>query len=303
MLVAPVVYGPAPYGTVAAGTPAGIASITRAELLNYRQQYWRPELTRIVISGGIDPAQAKQVAEAAFGDWTASGPAPTLPSDLAGNAVPGRTLVVDLPGSGQAAVYAVVRGTTRADPTYYDALLANSILGGSSTGRLFTEVRSKRALSYGAYSALAAQLGEGTLSASAQTKNESAADVAKIFLDEFAKIASEPLDATSVTNRKALLSGTFQRQTQTSAGFNGILAGALLRGLEPSEAMAYTDRVSGVTGPGATAAMAKLLQPQRVSIVIVGDSAKFIDKLRAIRPNVEVVPAEKLDLATAAAIR
>jgi zinc protease len=47
--------------------------------------------------------------------------------------------------------------------------------------------------------------------------------------------------------------------------------------------------------------MAKLLQPDRISLVIVGDSSKFIDKLRALRPNLEVVPADKIDLATAKA--
>ena len=45
--------------------------------------------------------------------------------------------------------------------------------------------------------------------------------------------------------------------------------------------------------------MAKLLAPDRVSLIIVGDSAKFIDKLKALRPNVEVVAADKLDLAAA----
>ena len=299
MLVAPVVYGPAPYGTVSGGTPASLAGLTREDLLGYRQTWWRPELTRVVVSGGIDPAEARQVADAAFGNWTVAGAAPTPPQGLAGEALPGRTLVVDLPGSGQAAVYAVVRGMTRSDPTYYNALLANSVLGGSSTGRLFTEIRVKRALSYGAYSSLAAQLGEGTLTASAQTKNESAADVAKVFLDEFGKIASEPLDATTVNDRKTLLKGSFQRQTQTSAGFNGILAGALLRGLEPNEAVAYASRIDAVSGQGATASMAKLLAPDRVSLIIVGDSAKFIDKLKALRPNVEVVAADKLDLAAA----
>ena len=58
-------------------------------------------------------------------------------------------------------------------------VLANSVLGGTSTGRLFEEIRTKRALSYGAYSSLAAQRDEGTIVASAQTKNESAAEVAQ----------------------------------------------------------------------------------------------------------------------------
>jgi zinc protease len=49
--------------------------------------------------------------------------------------------------------------------------------------------------------------------------------------------------------------------------------------------------------------MARLLEPSRVSLVIVGDSARFIEQLRKMRPNVEVIPADRLDLATLSATR
>ncbi|QIL02982.1 insulinase family protein [Sphingomonas sinipercae] len=301
MLVNPVVYGNAPYGSIGGGTPASLAGLTRGDLLAFRQAWWRPELTTVLVSGGIDAAEARKIAESAFGDWKVAGSAPAQPQALAGSALPARTLVVNLPGSGQAAVYAVARGLSRADRAYYDALLANSVLGGTSTGRLFEEIRVKRALSYGAYSGLSAQRDVGTLVASAQTKNESAAEVAKIFLDELQRIGAQPLDAKQVENRKTLLTGSYQRSMQTSAGFNGQVASALLRGLEPTEVLAYPDRVAAVTGAGATASMAQIVKPENISIVIVGDAAKFIDKLRAIRPNVELVEADQLDLATASA--
>lgn len=302
MLVPAVAYGDAPYGTLAGGTPASLAALTPQDLVDYRRQWWRPDLMSVVVSGGVDPAAAQQIVDASFGDWSAEGPAPSTWAEPAGAALPGRTLVVDLPGSGQAAVYAFSRGLSRSDPTYYDAALANSVLGGSSTGRLFAEIRVKRGLSYGAYSQLAAQRGEGTLLASAQTKNESAADVARIFLDELARIGSEPLDAALVDNRRTLMIGSFQRQMQTSAGFNGILASGLARGLEPAEALAYAQRITAASGTNATATMGRLLKPERISLVIVGDSKQFIDKLRELRPSVEVVPADRLDLAKAAAV-
>jgi zinc protease len=34
----------------------------------------------------------------------------------------------------------------------------------------------------------------------------------------------------------------------------------------------------------------------RATIVIVGDASKFLDKLRAFRPDVEVIKADDLDL-------
>ena len=298
-LVNPVAFGAAPYGVVNGGTPATVAALTRADLLDYRQRYWRPDLATAFLSGGIDPAEGRAIVERAFGNWKASGAAPVLPKDLAGADLPARTLVVDLPGSGQAAVYAFARGISRSDPAYHDAVVANSVLGGSSTGRLFQEIRVKRALSYGAYSQLGSQLGGGTLLAQAQTKNESAADVAKVFLDEFARIGSEPLDADTVTNRKTFLVGSWQRQLETANGFNATLASALLRGIEPGDMLKYADRIRAVQGGAATASLGRILKPDRISVVIVGDSAKFIDKLRALRPDVVVVPADKLDLANA----
>ena len=256
-------------------------------------------LTTALVSGGIDPAHARGIVERAFGAWQAVGATPAVPPNLAGADVPARTLVVDLPGSGQAAVYAFARGVSRTDPAYYDAVLANSVLGGSSTGRLFQEVRVKRALSYGAYSQLAGQLGGGTLLASAQTKNESAAEVAKVFLDEFARIGTEPLPADVIANRKTYLVGSFQRQLETANGFNATLAGALLRGVEPADMLSYGNRIRAVQGSAATASLGRILAPGRISLVIVGDSAKFIDKLRQLRPDTVVVPVDKLDLATA----
>ena len=298
-VVPAVVFGTAPYGVVPGGTPATLAALTRQDLATFRQTWWRPDLATAFVSGGIGPPQARELTERALGRWQATGAAPALPTDVAGSEQAPRTLVIDLPGAGQATVIAAARGISRGDAAYYDALLANSILGGSSTGRLFQEIRVKRALSYGANSSLAAGLGSGTLAASASTKNESAAEVAQVFLNEFARIGSEPLTATDVENRKTFMVGSFQRSLQSSAGFNATLAGAALRGVSPTEQLSYAERVRLVSGTAASSAMGRLVQPSRVSLIIVGDSSKFIEKLKALRSNVQVVPADKLDLATA----
>ena len=299
MLVSPIVFGDSPYGIVSSGTPASLARLRRDDLVAFRQSWWRPDTSSIIVSGGIDPASARAIAERAFGDWQASGAAPVAATNLAGSIQPGRTVVVDLPGSGQAAVYAVAPGLARGDKDFYSSQIANAVLGGSSTGRLFTEIRTKRSLSYGSYSNVNAYLGGGTVMASAQTKNESAAEVAGLILAELQKIATAPLDAAEVGNRQTLLVGRFERGFETSAGFNSVIAGALSRGITADEALAYAQRIEASDGPAATAAMARLLAPERVSLIIVGDSAKFLEPLRKLRPNLVVVPAAKLDLSTA----
>ncbi len=292
-------YGDAGYGTQPNGTPESLAAITREDLLKHRQDYWHPEATQIIISGGIAPTQAVALAESLFGDWEVDRPAPEADADPAGAAQPVRTIVIDMPEAGQAAVVAAVRAPNRASADYYPLLLANSVLGGGSSGRLFEEVRTKRSLSYGAYSGFASRADESILTASAQTKNETADEVAKLFLDEFARLGSEPLDEELLAKRRLYLSGGYSRSLETSSGFNRIVAGLLQQGIGPEEAARYAARLEAVDAMSASKAASDYVDPGKATLVIVGNAGEFLDDLKAIRPDVEVIAEEDLDLSSA----
>ncbi|MEQ8412369.1 MAG: pitrilysin family protein [Erythrobacter sp.] len=289
-------YGDAPYGSQPGGTEESLAAIDRAALLAHRKAYFHPDRMKIVVSGGIAADSAVSLAEEMFGDWSSAGEPGAVPQEAAGPPPEVSTIVVDLPGAGQAAVLAGVRAPARIDPDYFPLELANSVLGGGSSGRLFEEVRTKRSLSYGAYSGFADRADASILTASAQTKNESAADVARIFLNEFERLGSEPLDADLLEKRRLYLGGRYARALETSGGFNAIVATLLQQGLPPEEANAYAERLAGVD-PGAASLAAKTyVDPDRATLVIVGDAAQFIDKVRELRGAVELIPASELDL-------
>jgi zinc protease len=296
MAVQPAAYGTAPYGALAGGTPSSLASLTRDDLAAQYRTWWHPANAALIISGGIDSAASAAMAQRLFAGWKGHGPAPTVQTARAGDPLKPRTIVIDLPGAGQAAVVAAVRGLDRADPDYYNMVVANAILGAGSNGRLFEEVRTKRALSYGANSSLPARADDALLTASAQTKNESAAEVAKIFLDELDRFGKQPLTAEEIEKRKAFVSGLFTLQAETSAGFGAALAGLIQQGMPPSEAVRYLQRIEAVSPEAASKAAARISASDRATLVIVGDSAKFIDKLRALRPDVEVIKVDDLDL-------
>ncbi len=296
MVVQPVAYGSSPYGALAGGTVTSLKGLTREDLMGQYRTWWHPANAALVVSGGIDPQATAAMAQRLFAGWRGNGPAPVPPTARAGQAQKVRTVVVDLPGAGQAAVVAAVRGINRADPDYYNLVVANAILGSGSNGRLFEEVRTKRALSYGANSSLPARADQALLTASAQTKNESAADVAKIFLDELDRLGKQPLTPDEIEKRKAFVSGLYTLQAETSAGFGATLAGLIQQGLSPSEAVRYLQRIETVSPEAASKAAARLSAADRATLVIVGDSSKFIDKLRALRPDVEVIPADQLNL-------
>ncbi|WP_120077659.1 M16 family metallopeptidase [Aurantiacibacter odishensis] len=296
MVLRPVLYGDAPYGSITGGTPVSLAALTREDLLEHRQTYWHPEVMQIVASGGIAPEEALSLAESMFGDWTVAAPAPAPIDSPAGAPEAPRTVVIDMPDAGQAAVLLAGRGPERTSEGYFPLLLANAVLGGGSSGRLFEEIRTNRGLSYGAYSGLGSLREDPVLQASSQTANETVPEVVEVMLNEFARIGTEPLSDDLLDRRRLYLQGGYARSLESSSGFNGIVADLLTLGLDPSEVSRYAESLETVDAAAASAAAGQYFDPANISVIVVGNASAFIDELRAVRPNVEVIPASELDL-------
>jgi zinc protease len=294
------VYGDAPYGSPTTGTPASLTALTRDDLVSYHRDWWRPDNATLIITGSMDAAAGFALAERLFGQWAApSTPMPQLPASRAGTAPAPRVIVVDNPASDQSAVAIVTRGIARNDPDYFPLVLANSALGGSSTGRLFQEVRVRRALSYGANSGLPAYRDEGLLVALAQTRNNAAPEVAQVMLAEIRRMRDEPIAADVLGKRRTLLVGGFGRQVETTNGLGNFLAGLAVQGLPMSDYARYIPSLQAVTPEQVTASVAAEIDPAQASIVIVGRASEFLTTLRAQHPNVEVIPIGELDFGSA----
>ena len=294
-----VLFGEAPYGAASA-TPASLAAMTRDDLAGYHRNWWRPDNATMIIIGSLEADEGFALAERLFGDWAAPAqPLPQLPANRAGTPSAPRVVVVDMPAADQAAVAVAMRGVTRADSDYYPLLLANSVLGGSSTARLFQEVRVNRALSYGAYSSLETMRDEGLLVAQAQTRNNAAPEVASVMLAEIRRLASEPIAAEQLARRQTLVTGGFGRQVETTFGLGGFLSNLAVQGLPMSEYGRYLANIAAVTPDQIARSVAAELDPSQASIVIAGRASEFIEQLRAQYPNVDVIPADQFDFGSA----
>jgi len=291
-------FGASPYGAPTSGTPTSIGAVTREEIVAFHDRWWRPDNAALIITGGMEPEEAFAFAERTLGGWTRPSGAVPATGPRAG-AVPGpRVVVIDLPGAGQAAVAAAVRGPRRADDSFYPLSVVNSIMGGGQNGHLFQEVRAKRGLSYGAYSSLGARLDGGMLSATTQTKNESAAEVVGLVLAEFDRLKTEAVTEQAVTDREAFLTGGFSRNVETTGGLGGVLAEAVTYGLPLTEIGTYAGKINATT-PASVRAAAQAIGSDQAYVVVVGQASMFIEALRAAHPDVVVIPAAELDLDSA----
>ena len=291
------VYGDAPYGRPEGGSPASLARLTSTQLAQFHARAWRPDGATLVFSGDITPAAGFALAERDFGDWRASAAAPPAVAEPAGaGRLAPRVIVIDLPGAGQAAVSVTREGLARRDPRYYQALVADSILGGGYSGRLNQEVRVKRGLSYGAYASMAFRRAPGPITASTQTKNESAVEVAELMLAELKRLGDAPPAPEELKARQASLIGAFGRRAETTEDMASLVAGLSLYGVDLGDIGRYGGAVAAVTLAEVQAIGHQVFAPDRASVVIAGDAKVFLAALKAKFAHVEVVPAAAIDL-------
>jgi zinc protease len=61
--------------------------------------------------------------------------------------------------------------------------------------------------------------------------------------------------------------------------------------------------VETVTSQSVLSAARRSLRPHAASIVIIGDASKFLDDVRTLRPEVEVIKFDELNLASIRDVR
>jgi zinc protease len=289
-----LIFGEAPYGSTLNGTPATIKNIKREDLVRFHRNGYVPQSSVLVLAGDIEPDAAFQLAQSTFASWK-RGPTETAAAERASQSIAPRVVVIDMPDAGQASVVVGRPGIRRADPTYTQALVTNSILGGGYSSRLNQEIRIKRGLSYGAGSSFDPRVETGPFTARTDTKNESAAEVAGILVAEMARLAAADVPDTELTPRKAALIGDFAQTLETTSGIVDAISALALYGLPLTDINRYISGVQAVTAEQVRKfAGTNLAGP--ANVVIVGDAKQFIEPLKKQFGEVEVIAAGDLDL-------
>ena len=291
-----VVFGDTAYGHPVGGTIESLRAIRRDDIVKLYEASYAPANATLIFSGNLTAAQGRGYAEKFFGQWKGRAPAAkeSAPVVAKDDWKPSH-LVIDMPQAGQAAVVIAKPAIKRNVPEYYAGMVANAALGNGFVSRLNQEIRIKRGLSYGAHSALETRRDAGPFAASAQTKNESGAEVAGLLQGELRRLVSEPVTGDELKSRKAVLTGSYARAMETNSGFAGQIASLTTYGLPLATIDHYIADVEAVTAENVTAFAEKYLATP-ASLVIVGKAAAFLEPLKKAFPDVRVIPQDELDL-------
>ena len=274
-------YGKNPYGRNP--TPDSYKGITKNDVVSFAARRLRPGGALLVVAGDITLAQARALANTAFGSWRGTAAPVAL-----GPAAPVKRstdiLLVDRPGSVQSNI--VLGNTTflPTDTTYYPARIAAHVLGGGSDSRLFMILREQKSWTYGSYAALRRNRGLGHWEATFEGRTEVTDSALTELLHQIDRVRTEAISDSELTAAKGFLVGSFPLTIETPRQIAQVVTTARLLGLGPDYIQRYRDRLNAVTAARARAAAQRVFRRDALTIVVVGDAKALYDKLKAIAP-------------------
>lgn len=272
--------GQHPYGRYA--TTESTRALDRARVQAFHASRYRPETSTLILVGDVDAAAMQPLVAEAFGGWRAQGAAGGL-AELPQAPAISRTVVylIDKPGAAQSEIRIGHPGVARSSPDYFPLLVMNTMLGGTFTSRLNTNLRETHGWAYGARSSFQWLRGAGPFMASAGVQT-SATDSALVeFFRELDRIRTEAVPRQELDKIKNYVALRLPDELETSRDVATSLAALETYGLDASYFDDYMQRVMAVTAEDLRRVANQYVRPDRAVVVVVGDRQVVEQAVRA----------------------
>ena len=160
--------------------------------------------------------------------------------------------------------------------------VANQILGGGMSGRLFTNLREDKAFTYGAYSnfGVSDEL-NATFGASAKVRNEVTDSAITEFLNEIGRMRTEAVSEDDLIAAKASLSGSFGRSLESPASAANFALNIARYDLSADYYNNYLARLDAVTAEDVLRVSNQYMDADHLTITVVGKAQDVAGKLVA----------------------
>jgi predicted Zn-dependent peptidase len=181
-------------------------------------------------------------------------------------------------------------GMTRDDERRYALAVLDSIFGGSSSSRLFREVREKRGLAYAVGSYNEQYTDSGLVATYVGTREENVEQVCSIIGAELQRLLGEPVSTAELARAKESVKGRLVLSSESTAARMTRISRATLFGLPIESLDEMLAKIDAVTVEDLTELAAELYGPERLSAACIGrDEGRFRRALAAV--NEELVAA------------
>ena len=264
------------------GTLESVNNIKLETLRAFHETWFKPNHATLIVVGDTTLAEILPTLEKQFSSWR---PGDIPVKNIGTISKPAKTQIylVDRPDSLQSFLFASQIATPKANPDEVATEIMNEILGGMTTSRINMNLREDKHWSYGAYTGLVSARGQRTfyVLSSVQT-DKTSESILEVMKELNQYVGDQPATAAelnkAVRNSTLSLSGIWE----TADSVLGSISQIVQYGLPDDYFRSYAGAVEAVDLLEVQRVAKKLIDPEAIIWVVVGDRAKVEPGLKAL---------------------
>ena len=275
-ILAEAVFGQHPLGRRVLGEAEVISSVPVPEIEAYRSSRYTGETIVVGAAGNVDHSRIAELAQRLVQppSTSANGQPASAQADESAR------LCFYEKDTEQYHICFGAPGIIREDERRYALAVLDSIFGGSSSSRLFREVREKRGLAYAVGSYNEQYTDSGLIASYVGTREDNVEEACAIIGAEMARLRSEPVSAEELSRAKENVKGRLVLSSESTAARMSRISRATLFDLPIDSLDEMIAKVDAVEVDDLTALAAGLYGPERLSAACVGrDEGRFREAL------------------------
>ncbi len=277
------IFGDHPLGRPIIGRADVVGSVPVGDIAAYHDERYVPGNLVVAAAGSIDHDRLVALVDSAL-NGRAGGEALTGPEPAPPSTVP--QLRFHAKETEQYHLCLGAPGLARADERRFALRVLDTILGGSTSSRLFQEVREKRGLAYAVYSYASQYADSGQVGLYVGTRPDNVAEAMDVIGTELRRICDEGVSEDELERARENVKGRTTLAMESTPARMSRLGSSVLMDVPLLTLDEVLARVDAVTLGDVRALTAELFDPSGMSAAGVGASEDaFREALDAVNPQ------------------
>jgi predicted Zn-dependent peptidase len=280
------VFGAHPLGRAIIGRAPVVAGTPAAGLAAFHAARYVPGNVVVAAAGSVDHDRLAELVEAASVGIPAGAVPEPPPAPATDQSARVRFVTKD---TEQYHLCLGAPGITRHDERRFALRVLDNVLGGTSSSRLFQEVREKRGLAYNVFSFQALYEGAGQVGMYLGTRPDNVGRALRVVGEELERFHAQPATPDELERSKENVKGRVVLSLESTTSRMNRLGSAVL-GKQPLLSVdELVERIDAVTIDDLRELVGELLAPERLSAAGIGpDEGVFREALERVSPALAV---------------
>lgn len=246
------------------------------DVKDFYEENFGAQRATVYVVGKFDAEEVKAAVEEKLSTWR-KGAAANYP--VASPQSTGTVKIIDRPGAPQSTILYGLPVADPSNPDYIPLDVMNSLLGGSFGSRITSNIREDKGYTYSPSSALVANYKTGLWYENADVTTEFTGASIEEINKEIRRLQNEPPSQEELQGIKNYESGIYVLQNSTPGGIISQLNFLDVHNLPESFLVDQVKNINAVTPAQVQAMARKYIQPEKMTLIVVGDKEKIKDQV------------------------